>query len=138
MDTREPSGTQEARRPLRADGARLTRINAQECAPSPRPPADLYEDERAFARGLPLEKIPALVALLAERLLRARETGPSNQTPQPERLLTASEMAERLSVPESWIRTEERAGRIPGIRIGRYVRFRASEVEAALRARGGQ
>jgi hypothetical protein len=33
-----------------------------------------------------------------------------------ERLLTAAEVAERLSVPESWVRAETRAGRIPHFR----------------------
>jgi len=47
-------------------------------------------------------------------------------------LLTAAEMAEQLNVHESAVRTMEREGEIPGVRIGRYVRFRAEEVEAAL------
>jgi excisionase family DNA binding protein len=40
-----------------------------------------------------------------------------------ERLLTASEVAERLSVPESWVRAETRAGRMPHIALGRYRRY---------------
>ncbi len=32
-------------------------------------------------------------------------------------------------MPESWVRTEERAGRLPGIRLGKYVRFKLGEVE---------
>jgi excisionase family DNA binding protein len=50
-------------------------------------------------------------------------------------LVNAAEMAHLLSVPESWIRTEQRAGRIPFIKAGRYVRFRPSEVEHALHER---
>jgi excisionase family DNA binding protein len=40
-----------------------------------------------------------------------------------DRLLTAAEIAERLNVPESWVRQEARADRMPHIRLGRYVRF---------------
>ena len=40
-----------------------------------------------------------------------------------DRLLTASEVAERLSVPESWVRAETRAGRIPHLALGRYKRY---------------
>ena len=40
-----------------------------------------------------------------------------------ERLLTAREVAERLSVPESWVRAETRAGRMPHLELGRYRRY---------------
>jgi excisionase family DNA binding protein len=40
-----------------------------------------------------------------------------------DRLLTAAEVAERLSVPESWVRQESRENRMPHVRLGRYVRF---------------
>jgi excisionase family DNA binding protein len=40
-----------------------------------------------------------------------------------DRLLTAAEVAERLNVPESWVRQESREGRMPHVRLGRYVRF---------------
>lgn len=39
------------------------------------------------------------------------------------RLLTAAEVADRLSVPESWVRQESREGRMPHVRLGRYVRY---------------
>jgi excisionase family DNA binding protein len=55
-----------------------------------------------------------------------------------EKLLTADELAKRLGVPESWVRTEERAGRIPGVRLGKYVRFKLSAVEEALAERQRQ
>ena len=132
MGTRapEPVATREAKRPLRvADGRDRRPIASGEIT------SELNDLERGFANDLPVEKIPALVWLLVERL-RSRSATPSHHTAEPERLLTAGEMAERLSVPESWIRTEERASRVPSIRLGRYVRFRASEVEAALQARG--
>jgi excisionase family DNA binding protein len=55
-----------------------------------------------------------------------------------ENLLTAGELAERLNLPESWVRTEERAGRIPSVRLGKYVRFKLSDVERTLAERSRQ
>ncbi len=40
-----------------------------------------------------------------------------------DRLLTAGEVAERLSVPESWVRAESRADRLPHVQLGRYRRY---------------
>jgi excisionase family DNA binding protein len=45
-----------------------------------------------------------------------------------ERLLTPDELAERLKVPVSWVYEQSRVGKIPTIRIGKYVRFRLNEV----------
>lgn len=55
-------------------------------------------------------------------------------------LLTPRELAERLSVPVSWIRekTRKRAqvrdegNVLPCLRLGKYIRFRWSDVEAWL------
>jgi excisionase family DNA binding protein len=38
-------------------------------------------------------------------------------------LLTAGEVADRLSVPESWVRRETREGRFPHLELGRYKRY---------------
>ena len=46
-----------------------------------------------------------------------------------ERLLDAAEVADRLGVPESWVRESARSGAIPHVRLGRYVRFDAADVE---------
>ena len=48
----------------------------------------------------------------------------------PSRLLSAEETAERLAVPKSWVYAGARAGRIPHLRLGRYVRFRPETVAA--------
>ena len=40
-----------------------------------------------------------------------------------DRLLEAHEVAERLSVPVSWVRAETRAGRLPHVALGRYKRY---------------
>jgi hypothetical protein len=88
-----------------------------------------------WAKRVPIHHIPDVLVFLSTRLLaeggRNREdNGPSAS--DTEKLLTAGELAGRLNLPESWVRTEERAGRIPGIRAGRYVRFKVSNVEPAL------
>jgi excisionase family DNA binding protein len=56
-----------------------------------------------------------------------------------ERLLTAKEVGERLSVPETWVRQESREGRMPCLRLGRYVRFDwPAVVEWLAEQRAGQ
>jgi excisionase family DNA binding protein len=42
---------------------------------------------------------------------------------EPDQLLTVEELAERLRVPESWVYEQSRQGKIPTVRVGRYVRF---------------
>lgn len=51
-------------------------------------------------------------------------------------LLDAEQAGELLNVPRSWVLAQARADRIPHIRLGRYVRFDAAEIEAWSRARG--
>ena len=43
-------------------------------------------------------------------------------------LLDARQAAAILNVPASWIAAEARAGRIPHVRLGRYVRFNRDEL----------
>lgn len=45
-------------------------------------------------------------------------------------LLTADEVANLLRVTRGWVYAETRARRIPHVRLGRYVRYRRSAVEA--------
>lgn len=51
--------------------------------------------------------------------------------------MTADELARRLRVSTAWVYTETRAGRIPHIRLRRYVRYRRSTVALWLREREG-
>jgi excisionase family DNA binding protein len=53
------------------------------------------------------------------------------------RLLTAAEIAEILHVPEGWVRDNTRNGRIPAVRLGRYVRYRQEAVLAWVEAQEG-
>jgi excisionase family DNA binding protein len=50
-----------------------------------------------------------------------------------DRLLDAAELAQRWNVPTSWIREATRAGKIPCVRLGRYVRYRGETVDAWLK-----
>jgi excisionase family DNA binding protein len=45
-------------------------------------------------------------------------------------LLVASEVAQLLRVTKAWVYAETRGKRLPHIRLGRYVRYRASAIEA--------
>jgi excisionase family DNA binding protein len=45
-------------------------------------------------------------------------------------LLDSGQAAAILNVPRSWIAAEARAGRIPHVRLGRYVRFNRDELIA--------
>jgi len=70
-------------------------------------------------------------------------SAPHEQVSWPrERLLSAVEVAELLAVPVTWVRERTRAGRLPHVRLGRYVRYERNEVLAWLsqqtsgRARG--
>lgn len=77
----------------------------------------------------------ALLAALVDAQITKSAAAEQSYNLHSKGLLTAGELAERLNLPESWVRTEERAGRIPGIRAGRYVRFKLADVEAALARR---
>lgn len=49
-----------------------------------------------------------------------------------EKLLTADDVAEFLAVPVSWVRESTRSGAIPHVELGRYRRYRLSDVERWL------
>jgi excisionase family DNA binding protein len=81
-----------------------------------------------WASRVPVNEIPRILAFLSARLLAEggsnRSCEHNGETARDvKNLLRTGELAERLGVPESWVRTEERAGRIPSVRLGKYVRF---------------
>jgi excisionase family DNA binding protein len=49
-----------------------------------------------------------------------------------DKLLSADDVAELLSVPTSWVREHTRTGAIPHIQLGRYVRYTEADVRAWL------
>jgi excisionase family DNA binding protein len=93
-----------------------------------------------WANKIPVDQIARVVAYLTARLLSESRPGPAaggnHLTSEAEHLLTARELAARLNLPESWVRSEQRAGRLPYLRLGKYIRFNWSEVEQALGQRG--
>jgi excisionase family DNA binding protein len=92
-----------------------------------------------WARRIPVDQIPAVLAFLTARLLGESGTCRNGESASSaDNLLTASELAGRLKVPESWVRAEGRARKIPSFRLGRYIRFRLSDVERALSERTHQ
>ena len=90
----------------------------------------MFEREREKAVvGGDVEK-PMTSRVQDERLSRA-ESENSHRSDQV--LLTVEEVAEILRVPLSWVyeRTRQRSiGRIPGFRLGKYWRFRESDLLA--------
>jgi excisionase family DNA binding protein len=83
-----------------------------------------------------LSRDEAVVLLLrlaaAQTRLAAAMVGKPEDSQAPDGLLTAPELAAVLHLNESWIRSRQRAGGLPHVRAGRYVRFRLSEVTAWL------
>jgi excisionase family DNA binding protein len=49
-----------------------------------------------------------------------------------DRLLDAKEAAELLNVPVGWVRAETRAGHMPHLTLGRYRRYRETDLRAWL------
>jgi excisionase family DNA binding protein len=47
----------------------------------------------------------------------------------PRQLLTAEDVAAMLGMGTDWIYAQVRADRIPHVRLGRYVRFRAESID---------
>ena len=58
--------------------------------------------------------------------------GKPEDSQAPGELLTAPELAAVLHLNESWIRGQQRAGKLPHVRCGKFVRFRVAEVTAWL------
>ncbi len=84
-----------------------------------------------------VEDLPRLIALLADSSARAqlRIITISTVVEAVERAdMTADQIATMFSVPASQIYEQARQGRIPCVRLGKYVRFCASAVRAALEA----
>ena len=95
---------------------------------------------RRYAAELPADDLPALVGELeaAKAVAWARLTTPAPSPTQNTNgeLVNAKTMAERLHVPESWLREHARRGRIPCIYVGRYMRFSPTAVTESLTAPG--
>lgn len=97
---------------------------------------DIFDSE--WVDRLPAEQIPKTLNQLAavqSRLAARLAMMPQRGVASHDALVDAPTLAKRLGVPESHIRTLQRSGAIPSIKIGaKYVRFRVADVEAALKA----
>ena len=99
---------------------------------------------KRYATELPTDEVPALVGELEAAKARAyarlatadRDTQEHRSPADAGRLLDAKAMAERLQVPESWLRESARRGRVPCVYVGRYMRFDPECVRRALDAKG--
>ncbi|HEX7124884.1 MAG TPA: helix-turn-helix domain-containing protein [Thermodesulfobacteriota bacterium] len=94
---------------------------------------------------VPPEDVPRILGRLERvrgvlfgRLLEGRPSGPS--TPRNdaacERLLTAKEVAELLGLKEKTVYELAKRGEIPCVRIGKFVRFRPSDLRGRPRGNG--
>jgi excisionase family DNA binding protein len=98
-------------------------------------PRDLPDTR--WAVSLPIDSVPAAIAalaalqgVLAARMLEHESNAPGNV---PCELIDAPALAARLGVAVSNVRSAARSGRIPSVRIGRYVRFDAAAVRQSLK-----
>jgi excisionase family DNA binding protein len=74
---------------------------------------------------------PALAGLFVVRLVFRRNDARARET---DRLLDADDVAVLLNVPVRWVRQASRDGRLPCVRLGRYVRFSREDVLAWVEA----
>ena len=65
--------------------------------------------------------------------LGASSTFPAEREPQSERLLSVREVAEMLNVSVSWVYVQTEQRQIPFLKLGRYLRFRPSDIAAYVR-----
>src|SRR5208337_1230287 len=94
------------------------------------------DDLLSLRRPLTVLEIASLwprFALAAQRLIdslagRAAQVAELEQRARSAELLTAEQAAQRLAVPESFVRQAGRDGRIQAVNVGSYVRFAPSEI----------
>ncbi len=83
------------------------------------------EDLEQAVADAPVSEIPALIGVLAELQAKAQLKLLSEQKAMKDRqdvLLTMRQVAARLNVPESRAYELARQGKLPAVRIGKYVR----------------
>jgi excisionase family DNA binding protein len=70
----------------------------------------------------------ALLQEIAREAAEQARSGTHGPSQDGAALLTPKELAQQLSVPISWVYEQSRLGKLPTHRVGRYLRFRLSEV----------
>jgi excisionase family DNA binding protein len=93
---------------------------------------NLEQLEQAVAET-PVSQIPALIGILAQlqakaqlKMLSEQRTGSDGDA----RLLTMRQVAARLNVPKSRAYELARQGKLPAVRIGKYVRISSEALTA--------
>ena len=82
-------------------------------------------------------KNPFDLLLDAVRLILREEIAAAvKNQPKPKLTYSTAEAAELLNVPETWLATAAREGRIPVIRVGHYVRFKLADLEKFIETNG--
>lgn len=92
---------------------------------------------RRAAGELSAEQLPDFVAAIeaARALAWVRLSTPIAPNPDASStLVNAAELARRLNVAETWVRTAARRGKIPAVSCGVHIRFDPIEVLAAMKA----
>jgi excisionase family DNA binding protein len=110
----------------------MTRVLAPTAVPS----LDELAADPARATTLPAAALHGLLCrclAVQTAIMRALLAVPTTQTPSPARLVDAAEMADLLGTPENWVRDRARAGHIPFVRLGHYMKFSPREVLEAVR-----
>ncbi len=94
---------------------------------------------------IPVPFGPGYLWLTAEEVARAAARSPvgaslgsqgsagSGAPPWDEPLLTSQQLADKTGVPDTWWEQAAREKRVPFLRAGKYLRFRLTDVLAALR-----
>ena len=59
----------------------------------------------------------------------------SQDTSKGNRLLTAKQVADQLQITEAWVHEQCRQGDMPYVSLGRYRRFRASDIDEWIDSR---
>lgn len=94
-------------------------------------------DRRAIRHAVEaatIAELPELIGALAEaqaiaqRRLLVPDSAPTGR--DADELLDAAAMAARLAIQPSWLLDMARQGRVPCVRLGKYVRFRPADVFA--------
>jgi hypothetical protein len=86
-------------------------------------------------RWLALDRETFAAALTAgAELMAAVAPSPTASTAEP--LLDAEQAAAQMSVTVRWLEDSARAGIIPHVKLGRFIRFRVSEIAAHCRVEG--
>jgi len=85
---------------------------------------------RALVAEISVADLPTLVGDIegVKAAAWARLTAPTAQAPANPRLVDAAEMADLLGTPENWVRDKARAGVLPYVRLGHYMKFNPTDV----------